>query len=134
MRKFLLTLGAFVLSAACQAAAPSGAPLTGSWGGEHVGLELHAGGGTLEYDCAAGAIDEPVRPDGSGAFSARGTHSPGHGGPDRVDEDPPRLLAEYHGRIRGERMTLNVRVPSSDLVLGPYTLDRGAPPQILRCL
>jgi hypothetical protein len=134
MRKFLLSFVALVLSAACQAAAPSGATLTGSWGGEHVGIELHAGGGTLEYDCATGAIDEPIRLDGSGAFRAHGTHSPGHGGPDHVGEEPPRLPSEYHGRVRGDRMTLNVRVPSSDLTLGPYTLFRGAPPQILRCL
>lgn len=134
MQNLLAALSVLIFSAACQAPASPDVALTGSWGGEHVGLALHAGGGTLEYDCAAGAIDEPVRADESGAFLARGTHTPGHGGPDRVGEEPPRLPAEYQGRVRAGRMTLNVRVPSSGLVLGPYTLERDAPPQILRCL
>lgn len=133
--RILGSLFALIVLNACQAALPpSGEPLAGSWGGQHVALELSREGGRLEYDCAAGSIDEAVRPDSSGRFSVRGTHTPGHGGPERVGEEPVALPANYDGRVRGERMTLIVRVVSSGLELGPFTLERGATPVILRCL
>ena len=129
------SLFALIVLSACEAARPSpGEPLTGSWGGQHVALALTWEGGTLEYDCAAGAIDEAVRPDSSGRFSVHGTHTPGHGGPDRVGEEAPALPADYEGRVGGSRMTLSVRVLSSGLELGPFTLERGATPIITRCL
>jgi hypothetical protein len=127
-------LFAMALLAACQAAppAPAGAPLTGSWGGEHIGLELSADGGRLEYDCAAGTIDEPVRLDSSGRFTARGTHTPNTGGPERVDLPRPRVEATYSGQLSAERLTRSVRTPEAEL--GPFTLARGAAPMLLRCL
>jgi hypothetical protein len=126
---------ALIVLSACQGAPPlAGEPLTGSWGGQHVALELAPQGGTLEYDCAAGTIDEPVRPDSSGRFSVRGTHTPGHGGPERVGEESPALPANYEGRVSGSRMTLSVRVVPSGLELGPFTVERGATPVIVRCL
>lgn len=126
---------ALIALGACQAAPPRiGAPLSGSWGGEHIALELAPQGGTLEYDCAAGTIDESVRPDSSGRFSVRGTHTPGHGGPERVGEEASAMPADYQGRVSGSRMTLSVRVPSSGLALGPFVIQRGATPMIMRCL
>lgn len=130
MRTLFLSLAMLVV-AACQAS-PTPQQLTGAWGGEHIGLELSASGGVLEYDCAAGTIDEPLFLDGDGGFVARGTHSPGHGGPDRIDEPAPRFPAEYRGEVRGGEMTLTIR--TADQVLGPFTLRRGAPANLLRCL
>ena len=126
---------ALIVLSACQVApATPGEPLTGSWGGRHVALELGRDGGTLEYDCAAGTIDEPVRPDSLGRFSVSGTHTPGHGGPERVGEEVPVLPANYEGRITGSRITLSVRVLPSGLDLGPFTLRRDEAPVITRCL
>lgn len=132
MRRCFVAL--LALLAACQAAppAPAGAPLTGSWGGEHVGLELSAAGGRLDYDCAAGTIDEPVRLDASGHFTARGTHTPGTGGPERVDAPRPRVEATYAGRVNGNGLTLSVRTPEFEL--GPFTLARDEQPMLIRCL
>jgi hypothetical protein len=134
MRNCFAALLATLLLAACQAApnAPAGAALTGSWGGQHIGLELSATSGRLDYDCAAGTIDEPVRPDASGRFTARGTHTPSMGGPERVDVPRPQLAATYTGRLNGDRLTLSVRTPDAEL--GPFTLARGAEPVLLRCL
>lgn len=109
-------------------------PLIGSWGGEHVGLALTASGGTLEYDCAAGTIDGPVRPDGNGRFLATGSHTPGTGGPEQIGSPRPTYTASYSGQVTGEGMTLSVNVPSRGIVIGPYRLRRGAPPKLLRCL
>lgn len=126
-------LAALVLVASCQAGTmtPPG-PLTGSWGGQHIGIELTATDGRLDYDCAAGTIDEPVRPDVAGRFTARGTHTPSMGGPERVDVRRPQLEASYVGELNGDRMTLRVRTAEAEL--GPFTLMRGAEPTLVRCL
>lgn len=132
MMQLTSVLFAVVLSlSACTAAPKTGEPLTGAWGGAHISLQLDESGGVLEYDCAAGSIDEPVRLDASGRFSARGTHTPNTGGPERVDVERPRVPAEYSGQITGTRMTLSVRAPQE---LGPFTLSRGGSAQLMRCL
>ncbi len=122
-----------VALAACASVPPSGGPLTGEWGGEHVGLKLTETGGTLDYDCAAGTIDEPLVRRGDGSFEATGTHTPAAGGPERVGEVRPTYRARYSGRVRANRMILQARVENG-VALGPYTLERGAEPRILRCL
>ena len=109
-------------------------PLSGSWGGQHVGLAFDAAGGKLDYDCAAGTIDGPVILNGLGEFHEKGTHTPGTGGPVRQDEVPPALPALYHGSVKGERMTLRVIVPSNGTVIGPLELMLGAAPVLMRCL
>ena len=129
----LAVLGA-IAAMNSQAGATAAAPLTGSWGGEHIGLELDAEGGKLRYDCAAGTIEGAVLPNGSGRFQANGAHRPNMGGPARQGREPPFLPAIYTGSVRGDTMTLSVRVPSSGMEIGPFTLRRGAEPILLRCL
>ncbi len=107
---------------------------TGQWGGRHVGLIFDAAGGNLEYDCASGRLEGPLSTDRFGRFSARGSHTPGEGGPARQGQVPSRLPAMYSGRVSGDAMTLVVRVPSANLVIGPLLLQRNAEPIILRCL
>ena len=107
--------------------------LVGRWGGQHVGLDLGVTNGRLDYDCAVGTIDGPVIPHGDGDFEALGTHTPGHGGPDRVGEIRPAYQTRYSGIVRGDRMTLQARVENG-VLLGPFTLTRGAEPMLLRCL
>ena len=109
-------------------------PVTGEWGGEHVGLTLDQTGGRLEYDCAAGRIYGPLIRAPDGSFAADGAHTPGMVGPDRLDYVPPSYPARYTGKVGGETMTLRVAVPSRDLMLGPFRLRRDAEPRILRCL
>ena len=47
----------------------------GSWGGDHLRIDVTPTGATIEYDCAHGTIDEPPSLDRSGRFSAAGTHT-----------------------------------------------------------
>jgi hypothetical protein len=131
MRSALL---ATALAAGCATPQRADEPVIGMWGGPRVGLELTPAGGSVAYDCAAGTIDEPIRPDAAGRFAAVGSHVPGHGGPDRVDEVSSRFPARYAGRIEGATMTLRVTVPARALELGPFQLRRDAPPDLLRCL
>lgn len=128
------TLLAALLVAGCETiTAP--ARVSGQWGGEHVGLMLNeGGGGALDYDCAAGSIDGPVMTDTAGRFIATGTHTPGHGGPDRIGQVPPRHPATYSGSVRGDLMTLVIDVPAIAARIGPYRLRRGAMPNLMRCL
>ena len=120
--------------AACAASDGSSGIVTGNWGGRHVGLVLDAAGGTLEYDCAAGRIEGPLSVDSFGRFSAEGYHTPGTGGPEQQGYVPPRLPALYSGQVSGDTMTLSVRVPLTDLEIGPLQLERNAEPILLRCL
>ena len=119
--------------AACAAVPQAGAPLTGQWGGRHVGLRLGATSGELEYDCAAGTIGGPLVPRRDGSFEVEGRHTPGTGGPERVGEVRPSYRARYWGAVRGNRMTLQARVENG-VTLGPFTLELGAEPVLLRCL
>ncbi len=121
-----------VLLSACTSIAPSGAPISGQWGGSHIGLTLDASGGRLEYDCAAGTIG-PVIPASDGTFAAEGTHTPGTGGPEIEGQSRPTFPAAYSGRASGDRMTLQGRL-SNGVELGPFELRRGAEPGIFRCL
>ena len=109
-------------------------PLTGSWGGTHIGLTLDAAGGQLDYDCAAGTIAGPVMVDAAGRFHATGTHTPGTGGPAHQGYVPPAYPASYQGNVRGDEMTIRISVPARGFVIGPYQLRRGADPNLLRCL
>ncbi len=130
-RIFAIAVAAVMASCATPAAPPN--ELSGRWGGEHVGLSFDGASGRLDYDCAAGTIDGPLVPRADGSFVATGTHTPGHGGPDRVGEVDPSFPARYSGHVRGNVMRITVRV-ANGVLIGPYTLRRGAEPMLLRCL
>lgn len=122
------------LTAGCATPLAGDRQLTGRWGGQHVGLEISAVSGRLDYDCASGTIDDPLATDAAGRFSATGTHTPGQGGPDRIDYTPPSYPARYSGSVSGDVMTLVVDVAAINARIGPYTLRRGTEPILLRCL
>ena len=132
-RAALLLAAAAAGLAACAAFPKAGLPLTGEWGGTHVGLKLGVASGVLDYDCAAGTIDGPLLPLGDGTFQVEGHHTPGTGGPERQGEEQPSFRARYWGVISGQRMTLQARVENG-VLLGPFTLVKGAEPIIFRCL
>lgn len=64
------------LAAASCLTGPTSVDVLGLWGGSHVTLQVTSSGGRLEYDCANGVIEEPIRPDRAGRFMAIGTHTP----------------------------------------------------------
>lgn len=123
------------IAIACTAASPAkDGALTGSWGGLHIGVELTAEGGRVEYDCAHGTIDGPVVPDGEGRFEAAGTHTAEHGGPVREGEEGAGRPARYRGKAAGKTLTLTVTLADSNEEIGTFTLTRDAAPRITRCL
>jgi hypothetical protein len=121
-----------LLLAACASVPASMGPVTGEWGGTHIGLRLGPTGGPIEYDCAAGTIGTVI-PGRDGRFVADGTHTPGWGGPEIEGQVRPTYRARFSGNVSGDRMTLAGRVENG-VELGPFTLRSGAEPGIFRCL
>lgn len=128
-----LAAAAALALAACESLSQAPTALSGQWGGQHAGLVLEGGLGRLEYDCASGTIDQAIVPGPDGRFTAAGTHVPGEGGPVRVGQIFITHRATYTGRVEGDVMTLSATLDNGT-ALGPYTLRRGAPPQIVQCL
>jgi hypothetical protein len=106
----------------------------GIWGGDHVRLLVTDSGGSLEYDCAHGKIDQPLVSDAAGRFDLRGTHTREHGGPIREDEAADTHPARYSGTTDGRTMILTVTLSDSGERVGTFKLTRGETGWILRCL
>ena len=107
--------------------------LFGGWGGEHVSIAFEGGLANVGFDCASGTIDVPVSPAKDGRFEARGTYRAGTPGPVRVGQIFRSQPATYSGQVTKDVMKLNVTLEDGTTV-GPFTLSRGAAPQITRCL
>jgi len=108
---------------------------TGSWGGEHIRLNVTETGATVEYDCAVGTIDEPLLLDKDGNFEAHGTHIFEHGGPRRVGEPPPkRHPALYRGWTDESQLHLTVTLLEAGKAVGTFLLGLGRSPQLEKCL
>lgn len=108
--------------------------LTGTWGGEHIGMIVQDSSITLEYDCARGTIDEPIQPDEQGYFEVTGIHIIEHGGPVRSGEIPDKHPALYKGKIKENVMTFTVILTDTETEIGEFTLTHGEYPQIYKCL
>lgn len=103
-----------------------------TWGGEHLMLTISASGAALEFDCATGQISQPIAVDRNGNFDMAGTFTPQHGGPVRKDESTPSHPVRYLGHVDGDTMTLKVVRDQQEI--GKFTLTRGAPPKLMKCL
>ena len=106
----------------------------GTWGGQHISLDVTPAGARLEFDCAQGTIEQALTLDAHNAFDLPGTYTPEHGGPVRIDEQPNARPARYTGRIEGERLTLTITFADTQKPVGTYTLVRGQTARIFRCL
>ena len=104
---------------------------TGLWGGQHISINVTAKSATIEYDCATGVINGPLVVDTDGRFNLRGTHRMERGGPVRADETPSDHPATYTGTIKGDTMTLTLKVGDSDEET--FSLERGKPGELVKC-
>jgi hypothetical protein len=117
--------------------AESGEPVRpGSWGGEHVAMNVTHAGATLEFDCAFGRIDESLITRRDGQFEVPGVVMLEVGGPVAPAQPSPEPLAAlYRGRIDGSRMVLTVMLQSwQDKPFGVFLLGFGQRPQLDKCL
>ena len=107
--------------------------LRGTWGGEHIAMEVTDAGATIEYDCAHGRITEKIAPDAEGKFEAKGVHTRERGGPVRQGEDDSQP-AIYRGSIKDQMMTLAVELTENNESAGTFTLTHGKTGRIRKCL
>jgi hypothetical protein len=104
---------------------------TGNWGGQHINIKVTAQSATIEYDCATGVMQGPLVVDRNGNFKLHGTHRMERGGPVRADETPRDSPATYTGSIRGNTMTLNLKV--NDAEVETFKLVKGQEGELFKC-
>lgn len=105
----------------------------GSWGGQHIQMNVENGSATIEYDCANGKINGPLKVDSRGRFSLLGMHVREHGGPIRLGEDRSGVPARYTGWTDGKTMKLTVTLTNSKTAVGTFELTRGSIGRIRKC-
>ena len=85
-----------------------GQMIKGTWGGNHILMEVTEAGAQIEYDCAHGTISEPLKVDRQGKFRAKGTHFRERGGPQRADGEDKGEPVFYSGTTDEKTATLTV--------------------------
>jgi hypothetical protein len=133
-KKYHIPVLIIVLLAVCFAIAEAGnmqSIPTGNWGGQHINMKVGAKSARIEYDCASGVIQGPLAVDADGNFKLRGTHRMMRGGPTRADETPNDRPATYTGSIKGNTMTLNLKIGDSDEET--FMLEKGKEGELFRC-
>ena len=104
---------------------------TGVWGGPHINIEVGEKSARIEYDCASGVIEGPLVVDATGNFKLRGIHRVERGGPTRADDDAKGQPATYIGSIKGNTMTLSLKLAGSDAET--FTLEKGKEGDLVKC-
>lgn len=104
----------------------------GVWGGQHINMEVGARTATIEYDCAHGEIEGPLVVDSEGKFNLRGTFTRERGGPVRADDVLQPEPATYSSTIKGNRMTLTLKL-SDDDDSETFTLEKGKAGELFKC-
>ena len=130
LRVTVLSAFALVAAACSSDVFPTAVP-TGSWGGDHIALDVTGTGAQVNFDCAHGTLVQPLTLDSSGQFGVPGTYTP-EGGPTPQFEQ--RIPAVYSGRLQGKTLTLTVTLTGSSQALGSFTLTWGRTPTITKCL
>ena len=107
--------------------------LGGVWGGVGIHMEVTDQGANIEYDCAHGKIQGPLKLDAEGRLQAKGTHVLEHAGPIRQDETPEERPVTYSGSVNGKAMILNVTITANSEVIGTFKLTEGSEGRIRKC-
>lgn len=106
---------------------------SGTWGGEHAEIRVNADGdAVVEYDCAVGSANGPLKTASDGSFEWQGSFAPERGNPIAPAEVGPQR-ATYRGTVSGGTMTLAAEVPSLGHTEGPFTLSEGARGFLRKC-
>ncbi len=106
---------------------------TGVWGGQHIRAEVTDRGADIEFDCAHGAIDQPIVLDGKGSFDVKGKFNTEHPGPVRKDEESNDRLARYVGHVKDQELTLTITDAGTKETIGSFTLTHGSDGRIMKC-
>src|SRR2546423_15128871 len=77
---------------------------SGGWGGTHIQLTVTNGSASIEYDCATGTIDGPLKVESRGRFDWRGKHVGEHGGPVGINGNREAGRTSFNGLADGGAM------------------------------
>lgn len=131
MARTLLLALALPALAACEAAGPGLQfdQLTGTWGGQNVGLIMNDSTAHVHIGCTFGDAPAPIAVSDSGTFSATGQYN--------ISAFPvgPGVFhpALFTGRITGATMVLTITLTDTAVTLGPAVLTFGAEPRMGPC-
>jgi hypothetical protein len=136
-RKLSLILSAGLMIGTFAALAAAKKPRSianGQWGGTHIQMTVANGSATIEYDCANGTINGPLRLDSRGRFSLLGKHVREHGAAVRMGEEDNSAPARYTGWTDGKTMKLTVTLVNPTTEVGTFQLTRGSAGRVFKCL
>lgn len=105
----------------------------GTWGGDHVRMEVTEQGATIEYECGRGSIDHRLVTGAGGRFRAKGFHVRERVGPEGEGEEKG-APALYSGRTDGKTMTLTVRLAGTNEEIGSFNLVHGKKVRLMKCM
>lgn len=106
---------------------------TGAWGAPHIQIDVTADSARIEYDCAHGTITGPLTFNSRGEFRWLGFHGREHGGPIRINETRNEAPAVYTGWVKGDTMTLTVKLADTGETLGKFALRRNGRGRVFKC-
>src|SRR5712691_4488183 len=129
-----LFLLAVVGASACSSSPSGPSAVTGMWGGDHIALTVANTATHIEFDCAHGDIPINLTVNARNEFDVSGTFVREHGGPIRVGEMLDSHPAAYVGAITETTMMLTVRLTDTNEAIGAFTLSRGSPGRLVKCL
>jgi hypothetical protein len=104
------------------------------WGGDHIALTVADTGAHFEFDCAHGDVPITLVINARNELDVSGTFVREHGGPIRVGELPDSHPATYSGSVTETTMVLIVRLTDTNEAIGTFTLSRGLPGRVVKCL
>lgn len=105
----------------------------GTWGGQHIILEVTGAGASVVMDCAHGTINKPIEIDAAGHFEVPGTFVTETPGPVRQGDERGQP-ARYVGTVKADAMSLTIASSNSGEKLGSFTLNHGKAGRIRKCL
>lgn len=105
----------------------------GTWGGDHIRLEVRENNADIQYDCGRGEIAGPLTLSRNRRLDLRGTFVREGHGPIRVGQPPVPRPARYEGRIKGKTLTLTVTLTDTSQEIGTFTLTRGHEGRLWKC-
>jgi hypothetical protein len=106
---------------------------TGTWGGQHISMEVTARETTIEYDCAHATIDRRIALDRNGRFDVPGIQSSERGGPVRRGSSRAGYAVRFVGEVKGKEMTLTVTNSETNESIGTFMLKYGQQPRLMKC-
>lgn len=106
--------------------------LKGSWGGEHIIMNVTDTNAVIEYDCARGTMNKLIYYNADGDFEATGTHTL-ESGMVKAKAGREPLSVKYSGKVTGNKMEFTVYNIADGEKLASFDLELGKPGYLNKC-